>query len=178
LTVDVPGLIPPDPEGEFVFEVLEYIIQALDRINRLRDRRFEAAFADLGLDMIGYRTLVAAVRTGRCDPPGLAALLGYDESAIQESIGSLTAAGLLKPVDSERSAVSAAITPTDVGQSVYDQTVPIAVRLNDALVEGMDDGERRALLRGLEKMLINLGAGPKDVIRDFYASQIDSGPQA
>ena len=32
VTVDVSGLIPPDDEGEFAFEVHDYIVQAVDRI--------------------------------------------------------------------------------------------------------------------------------------------------
>jgi DNA-binding MarR family transcriptional regulator len=172
LTVDVPGLIDPDDKGEFAFEVLEYIVQAVDRIARVRERDFEAAFKDLGLDVVRYRVLVAVVRADRCDARGLAVLLGYDEPVIQRAVRELVAARLLERLAPKRRGGRPAVAATPAGKAAYARTIPAAVRLNDKLVEGMDEDQQRTVLRGLEKMLINLGAGPKDVIKAFYASQV------
>jgi DNA-binding MarR family transcriptional regulator len=174
LTVDVSGLIPPDDKGEFAFEVHEYIVQAVDRIARIRERDFEAALQSLKLDMVRYRVLVAVVRADRCDARGLSVLLGYDEPVVQRAVRELVAARLLERLAPKRRGALPAVAATPAGKAAYMRTIPAAERLNDKLVEGMDEEARRSLLRGLEKMLINLGAGPKDVIKAFYASQIPS----
>ena len=174
MTVDVSGLIPPDDKGEFVFEVHEYIVQAVDRIGRIRERDFEAPLRKLGLDIVKYRILVAVVRANQCDARGLGVLVGYDEVLVQRAVRDLVAAGLLERLAPKKRGARPAVAATALGETTFAQTIPIAERLNDKLVQGMDEAARRSVLRGLEAMLINLGAGPKDVIKAFYASQTSS----
>ncbi|HEY3800739.1 MAG TPA: MarR family winged helix-turn-helix transcriptional regulator [Caulobacteraceae bacterium] len=163
--VDVATLIPPDPKGEFAFEVHEYIVQAVDRLSRLRDRAIADALAPLQLDAVSYRTLVAAVRAESCRPAALAALLGYEAADVEDAARRLEDRGLLAFIGDE-------IGPTSEGLELFKRTIPVAVPLNDQLIAGMDEAEQRALLRGLEKLLGNLGAAPKDVVKEFYALQL------
>ena len=124
--------------------------------------------------MIRYRVLVAVVRADRCDTRGLGVLVGYDEPVVQRAVRELVATRLLERLAPKRRGAPPAVSATPAGKATYMRTIPAAERLNDKLVEGMDEQARRSVLRGLEKMLINLGAGPKDVIKAFYASQIPS----
>jgi DNA-binding MarR family transcriptional regulator len=174
MIVDVAQLIGPDPRGEFAFEILEYTIQAIDRIARIRERLFEQALVEFGLSIEQYRTLVVVAVGRQCRVPALAVLLGYEVETIRRACRALIEAELVTPT-AMRGGELDAVAVTTAGAGVYAQTVPIAERINDQLVAGLSDEAQRATLRGLEQMLVNLGTGPKDVVKRYYALQLDLG---
>lgn len=158
-------LIAPDPAGEFPFEVSEYIIQAVHRIARARDLEFETALAPLNLNVTRYRVLVAVVRAGACTMSDLAALIGYDRTTLARAIDQMVESGLLQrlPVPADRRFVE--LTATEAGRDLFQQTIAVAERLNDAFFEGIDEEAQRATLRGLEAMAANLGITPHHIAR-------------
>ncbi|HEX7758883.1 MAG TPA: MarR family winged helix-turn-helix transcriptional regulator [Caulobacteraceae bacterium] len=160
-------LLSPDPKGEFLFEVSEYVIQALHRITRARDAQLDAAMAPMGLNVTRYRTLIAVVRAVNCTMSDLAALIGYDRTTLARAVETLVADGLIRrsTVQADRRYVELSATPE--GEALYRRTIPEAERLNDRLFEGIPDDQLRAVMRGLETMLGNLGAGPADIAKSL-----------
>jgi DNA-binding MarR family transcriptional regulator len=156
-------LLPPDPKGEFPFEVEEYVLQALHRMARVREGQFEAVLAPLGLSVSRYRALVAVVRAGRCTISDLATLIAYDRTTLVRVVTQLVRAGLLQrdAIKGDRRAV--ALTATEQGKAVFAQTVEHAERLNDQLFESVGEVRVRDMMRTLETMLRNIGASPDDI---------------
>ena len=160
-------LLPPDPRGEFPFEVSEYVIQALQRITRVRDAEFELAMAPLGLNVTRYRILVALVRAVACTTSDLAVLIGYDRTTMARAVDQLVAAGLVcrHAVQADRRYVE--LTATPAGEALYKETAIVAHRLNERLFNGIGDEQLRSTMRGLEAMLANLGETPADIARSL-----------
>jgi len=161
------GLIPPDPQGEFPFEVSEYLIQAIHRIARVRDAEFETALAPLGLNVTRYRTLLAIVRAGRCTMSDLSVLIGYDRTTLARAIDHLAAAGLVlrEGTPSDRRFVE--LTPTEAGEALYARSIPIAVAFNDRFFAGVSEEDRRKAMRVLEPLLANLGVTPRQIAENL-----------
>lgn len=160
-------LLPPDPEGEFPFEVSEYIIQALHRIARVRDSELEAAMAPLGLNATRYRILVALVRAGSCTMSDLATLIGYDRTTLARAVDQLVAADLVRRASVQTDRRFVELSATAQGEALFRRTIGEAERMNDRLFNGIADAQLRLVLRGLEAMLTNLGEAPEDIARNL-----------
>lgn len=156
-------LIAPDPKGEFPFEVTEYIIQAIHRLSRARDAAFETELVALGLNVTRYRILVAVVRAEHCTMSDLAALIGQDRTTLARAVEQLVASGLInrEHVAADRRFVQ--LSPTAEGEAAYRATIPIAEAINARLFKGLAEADQRAVMRGLEPMLANLGVSPDDI---------------
>ncbi|HWA64074.1 MAG TPA: MarR family transcriptional regulator [Caulobacteraceae bacterium] len=167
MTIDIASLIPPDPQGEFTYEPQEYFLQAIHRMARIRDAEFEIAFEPLGLNVTRYRTLVTLVRAGACSMSDLAVLMGYDRTTLARAVDQLVAMGCverrIRPQDRRVVEVAA----TEAGRALFERTIEDARRINDKLFENIADGELRTVLRGLERMLANLGSTPDDIGRSL-----------
>jgi DNA-binding MarR family transcriptional regulator len=158
-------LLPPDPAGEFVFEVSEYFVQALQRIVRTRDAEFEAVLNPLGLTVTRYRILSAVVVSGGCTMSDLAVLIGYDRTTLARATDHLVAAGLVtrSGVNGDRRFIK--LFSTREGEVVFERTIDDIERLNDKLLAGVGDDQLRAMMRGLETILANLNVTPEDIAR-------------
>jgi DNA-binding MarR family transcriptional regulator len=158
-------LIPPDPAGEFVFEVSEYLVQALQRIVRSRDAAFETVLKPLGLTVTRYRILAAVVVSGGCTMTDLAVLIGYDRTTLARAVGQLVDAGLVRRSEIEGDRRFTKVQATDQGEAVFGNTTKDIGRLNAKLLGGFSNEQLRSVMRGLEQMLANLSLTPQDIAR-------------
>jgi DNA-binding MarR family transcriptional regulator len=158
-------LIPPDPAGEFVFEVSEYLVQALPRIVRTRDAAFETVLNPLGLTLTRYRILSAVVVSRGCTMSDLSVLIGYDRTTLARAVDQLVASALVTRagVNGDRRVIK--LVATEEGESAFARTIEHMERLNEKLLSGIDEPQLRAVMRALEKMLTNLDLAPQDIAR-------------
>jgi DNA-binding MarR family transcriptional regulator len=158
-------LIPPDPAGEFVFEVSEYLVQALQRIVRTRDAEFETVLKPLGLTVTRYRILAAVVVSGGCTMTDLAVLIGYDRTTLARAVDQLVDADLVRRFEVEGDRRFTKLQATAQGEAAFGRTTEDIDRLNAKLLGGLGNDQLRGVMRGIEKMLANLNLTPQDIAR-------------
>jgi DNA-binding MarR family transcriptional regulator len=163
VTERLAGLIPPDPQAEFPFEVSEYLIQAIHRIARVRDAEFETVLAPLGLNVTRYRTLLAIVRAGRCSMSDLSVLIGYDRTTLARAIDHLVAADLVRREGTPTDRRFVQLVATGAGEALYERSIPIAEAFNARFFAGVPEDEQRKAMRVIELLLANLGVTPQQV---------------
>ncbi|HXQ16351.1 MAG TPA: MarR family transcriptional regulator [Caulobacteraceae bacterium] len=156
-------LIGPDPTGEFVFEVPEYLVQALQRIVRTRDAEFEAILKPMGLGVTRYRILTAVVVAGGCTMSDLAVLIGYDRTTMVRAVDQLVQADLVRRTVVEGDRRSIKLRATTQGEAAFARTIEVIERQNAKLLAGLTEDQLRAVMRGLEQMLANLNLAPADI---------------
>ena len=149
--------LPPDPEGEFNYQVPIYLLNLLVAVNRVRDSRLEKALKPTGLGVARYRTLSVVWRLQACTMSELAIISAADRTTLTRVVDNLVKAGLVDrhAGPGDRRKVELTITP--MGLSALRQAEAIVEGCNAECLAGMSDDLQRTMVRGLASMLGHMG---------------------
>lgn len=148
--------LPPDPKGQFRFEVDVYLVNLLVAVGRTRDMEIDKALKPTGLSVTRFRTLVVISRLPDCTMSELATVSTMDRTGLTRTIDQLIRDGLVtrKTEPDDRRKVRIALSPR--GEAALAAAVPIAGAVNGRSLDGLSDDDRRAFVHCLERMLFNL----------------------
>jgi DNA-binding MarR family transcriptional regulator len=153
----LPPFLPPDPKGEFRYEVTLYLLNLMVAVGRLRDLEIEKALRPGGQSLTRYRTLAVISRVPDCTMSALATVSTMDRTALTRTIDQLERDGLVErnsgPAD--RRKVHIRLSPA--GEAVLKETTGLADAVNHQSLEGIPEETRRIMVRGLIQMIRNLG---------------------
>ena len=133
--------------------VSEYAGQLLFRLWRVSHTRTAEAFESLGLTTALFALLnLLGTREGAIQQE-LGAAMGIDPSTMVSLIDQLEKAGLAerRPRPTDRRAREVAITPK--GRRILNQARELAMRVEDEVLRGLSEAERRRLLALLRRAL-------------------------
>jgi len=148
--------LPPDPKGQFRYEVNLYIVNLLVAVGRTRDVEIDKALKPTGLSVTRFRTLVVISRLPDCTMSELATVSTMDRTGLTRTIDQLTRDGLVvrKSEPEDRRKVRIALSPR--GLAVLAEARPIVEAVNARSLESLTDDDRRTFLRVLQQMMFNL----------------------
>ena len=92
----------------------------------------------------------------------IAAASGFPKNTLSRAIHSLENRGLLRRQRAMADKRSFLLNLTPRGRSIFDETLPTFVRLQGAMLEPLDPGERETLSALLGKIVVNTFAWPQD----------------
>ncbi|HWA62904.1 MAG TPA: MarR family winged helix-turn-helix transcriptional regulator [Caulobacteraceae bacterium] len=150
--------MPPDPKGEFPFDVPVYLVNLFVAVSRLRDTETEKALRPLDLNLTRFRTLFVIWRMGDCVMSELATVSATDRTSLTRAVDQLVAAGLVQRSEAERDRRKVKLSLTDHGRAVVRQGVALVEAVNATLLQAIPEEDQRTMVRGLLQMLDNLGA--------------------
>jgi DNA-binding MarR family transcriptional regulator len=133
--------------------VTEFVGQLFFRLWRLSHTRTAAALESLGLSTALFALLnVLGAREGAIQQE-LGSAMGVDPSTMVSLIDQLEAAGLAKrrPRATDRRAREVVITPR--GRRILEQARQLAIQVEDDVLRGLSDAERREMLALLRRAL-------------------------
>jgi DNA-binding MarR family transcriptional regulator len=132
---------------------IEFAGQLLFRLWRVSHTRTAEALESLGLTTALFALLNVLGTHEEAIQQELGAAMGVDPSTMVSLIDQLEAAGLAKrrPRPTDRRAREVVITPK--GRRVLEQARQLAMRVEDDLLRGLSDAERRQMLTLLRRAL-------------------------
>jgi DNA-binding MarR family transcriptional regulator len=150
--------MPPDPKGEFLFDVPLYLLNLLVAVNRIRDAQQEKLLRPLGLNVTRFRTLIVIWRLRACSMSELATMSASDRTSLTRTVDQLVSEGLVERAGEagDRRKVRLLITPG--GKAITRQAVALVDQEHARTLSAIPEETQRAMVRGLETMLVNLGA--------------------
>ncbi|MBX5442608.1 MAG: winged helix-turn-helix transcriptional regulator [Solirubrobacteraceae bacterium] len=126
------------------------LLQAPGHLIRRAQQRHTALWAELvpaELTSVQFAVIAALDATPGIDQRTLGARISFDSSTLGEVCGRLVERGLIErrrdPHDARRNLLSL----TDAGREALARAVPAVDAVGERLLEGLDDEERRTLLR-------------------------------
>jgi DNA-binding MarR family transcriptional regulator len=157
--------LPPDPKGEFPYEVSMLLLNLLVAVPRLRDVDLERVLRPTGLNLAKYRTLLTMSRLGECTMSALATITTVDRTTLTRIIDPLERDGLVARGEqaADRRKVSLRVTPAGKNRLTAAQAL-VGARNAEILAE-VPEGMKRTMLRGLARMQRALGASREEMTR-------------
>jgi DNA-binding MarR family transcriptional regulator len=149
--------MPPDPKGEFRYDVPIYLLNLMVAVGRVRDAELEKALRPIGLNVTRYRTMAVIWRLGECTMSELAIISSSDRTSLTRTVDQLVAASCVERGSgaADRRKVTLSITRT--GRHALRDAGQIVEACNGNVLVGVPEDLQRSLVRGLEMMLGNLG---------------------
>jgi MarR family transcriptional regulator, lower aerobic nicotinate degradation pathway regulator len=159
------GFLPPDPEGEFAYQVPIYLLNLLVAVGRVRDAGLEKALRPTGLGVTRYRTLAVIRRLQPCTMTELAIISATDRTSLTRTVDSLVTAGLAArhAGAEDRRKVELSITPA--GLAALREAEAVVNASNAECLAGIPDETQRSMVRGLEAILGNMGTTAEQMER-------------
>lgn len=132
-----------------------------------------------GIGVNEWRVMAHIANDPGCTGAGISSFLRIDKSVVSRSLKSLAEKGLVgvDPRDSMRR-----VYLTELGVALHDDILPIALRREDILLNGLDSEERDKLIEMLRKMHANLSAMNEfdhraDALQTSTAEESGDGPE-
>ena len=149
--------MPPDPAGEFRYQVPIYLLNTLVAVSRVRDAELERELRPHGLTVMRYRSLAVIWRLGSCTMSELAIMSASDRTTLTRTVDQLAEAGLVNRahIAGDRRKVQLSATPA--GIEALRQAEHTVRLCNERSLAGVPEDVQRAMVRGFEIMLSNLG---------------------
>jgi DNA-binding MarR family transcriptional regulator len=153
-----------DPTEEFPFAVDDYVLHLVVAIYQFRDSRMDSALRTLGLNVSRYRVLGVLDRFGASTMTELANFTAMQRTTLTRIADQLVAAGLVERNAESRDRRHVVLDLTDLGRETYSQALAVVLNLNQSLMDGVPEHERRATARVLMQVVGNLA--PNRLARD------------
>ncbi|MGE4124930.1 MAG: MarR family winged helix-turn-helix transcriptional regulator [Pusillimonas sp.] len=125
----------------------------LRRSGQFVNAHFEAEMGHLGLTASQLAAFLAVNIKPGMQQRELAAALNWDEATVGGMVRRLVAQGLLDRRNSARSKRGLEIYMTPKGEALYASAAPHIARIQDNVLQRLEQDEREELLRLLSKML-------------------------
>ncbi len=142
-----------DPDGEFPFDVVDYVPHLIAAISQFRDSRLDAALRPLGLNVGRYRVLGVLARFDGCSMTELANFTAIDRTTLTRIADHLVAAGLAGRNSNAKDRRQVRLSLTDPGRRTHRKALRIVFALNGRLLERVPAPERRAAARVLQAIV-------------------------
>ncbi len=148
--------LPPDPKGQFRFEVNAYLVNLLVAVGRTRDIEIDKALKPTGLSVTRFRTLIVISRLPGCTMSELATVSTMDRTGLTRTIDQLIRDGLVvrRTEPDDRRKVRIFLSPE--GEAALVEAGPIVSAVNDRSLERLTDDDRRGFVHCLEQMMFSL----------------------
>lgn len=148
--------LPPDPKGQFRYEVNVFLVNLMVAAGRTRDIEIDKALKPTGLSVTRFRTLIVISRLPDCTMSELATVSTLDRTGLTRTIDQLIREGLVarRTEPDDRRKVRISLSPA--GETALAEARPIVDAINARSLEGLSDEERRVMLRGMQLILYNL----------------------
>ena len=153
-----------DPTEEFPFAVDDYVLHLVVAIYQFRDSRMDAALRTLDLNVSRYRVLGVLDRFGASTMTELANFTAMQRTTLTRIADQLVAAGLVVRNAEARDRRHVVLDFTDLGQETYRKALAVVLNLNQRLLDGVPEAERRSTARVLMQVVDNLA--PNQLARD------------
>jgi DNA-binding MarR family transcriptional regulator len=172
----VAGFLPPDPAGEFTYRVPIYLLNLLVAVTRIRDATLEKALRPTGLGVTRYRTLAVVWRLQPCTMTELAIISAADRTTLTRTVDSLVAAGQVDRIAGAADRRKVELSITAAGLAVLRSAEAIVGACNAECLDAVPDETQRAMVRGLEIMLGNMGATAEQMEKVIRPRQATAEP--
>lgn len=128
------------------------------RLNQLSTHVFLKHMQQIGLDLtpVQFAALDAISTYPGIDQAGVAAKIAYDRATIGGVIDRLENKGYVARTISQRDRRARELRFTDLGRSVYDQTLPVVTALQDEILPGLRPEERARFQELARKAIDNM----------------------
>ncbi len=157
------NFLPPDPKGEFRFEVSLFLINLLVAVSSRRETELEKMLRGVGLTLTRYRVLMVTARLGQGAMSDLAKLSAIERTTLTRAVDQLEQEGLVERLGADNDRRKVKIAMTAKGRVALDAAIDVARAFNEASLTGVSDETRRSMVRGLQQMLANLGWPERDL---------------
>jgi DNA-binding MarR family transcriptional regulator len=164
-----------DPKGEFPLDLTTYVFHLFTVTTRHRDARLETLLKPLGLSLPRHRALSVIAAQEPCTMTELAEFSAVDRTTLTRTIDQLVQSGHVArstPPEDRRQVV---LTLTDSGRAACRGSMRAIYRLNQQLLDGMDEDDQRVLARAFERFLGHLVQEPalleRVLLRDLEAPE-------
>lgn len=161
--------LPPDPQGQFPFEVRAYLFNLLVAVKEARDDEVERVIRPLGVSRQAYRVLLTIQRFAPCGMSDLAVVTSIDRTTLTRIIDRLCEDGLVDRGDHEgdRRRVVMALTPK--GSAVTADAEGRVAEMGNQALAALRDEEQRAMVACLHTLLGQFGSARAEMDRVFAA---------
>lgn len=134
-----------------VYEMPGHLIR---RMNQISVAIFieEASRAGFDLTPVQYAALDAIRAREALDQATLASMIAYDRVTIGGVVDRLVAKGLVRRETSRRDRRARELYLTEKGREVFVSMTPVVERIQDLMLESLEDDERRTLVALLKKL--------------------------
>ncbi len=128
------------------------------RLNQLSTHVFLKHMQQIGLDLtpVQFAALDAISTYPGIDQAGVAAKIAYDRATIGGVIDRLENKGYVARTISQRDRRARELRLTELGRSVYDQTLPVVTALQDEILPGLRPEERARFQELARKAIDNM----------------------
>jgi DNA-binding MarR family transcriptional regulator len=149
--------LPPDPKGEFPFEVPLFLINLMVAIGTAREAAVEKALAPHELSVARYRSLVNISRLGDCSMKELAVMTGIDRSTLTRVIDQLIEHGLVARAEDAADRRRVLLSITEAGRAKLAGAEAVVQEIGRKSLENIPEDTQRAMVEGLRAMLASFG---------------------
>jgi len=150
-----------DPTGEFPVDLTTYVFHLFTVVARHREARLEAALRPLGLNVSRHRALTSIDRLAPCTMRDLAAFVAVDRTTLTRTVDQLADAGLVERATPREDRRQVVLTTTVAGRAACRRSLQAIYRVNRDLLDGVGEGQQRALARGLDRLVERLAPDPE-----------------
>lgn len=180
-----PPLPPPpmpaqsiDPTGEFPLGTPEYLFYLLFQAARQRDLRFDRALAGIGLNVHRWRTLAIIRRIENCAMKDLALYSAVDRTTLTRVVDQLVAQGLVQRWSTPRDRRRVHLMLSDAGETAYRAAMTALLSGNQAMLQGVTEGQARTAARVMAQVIRNLMDQPLEAEKLLAYGGPTGKPQA
>lgn len=149
-----------DPGEEFPFAVDDYLLHLVVAIYQFRDSRLDQGLRPLGLNVSRYRVLGVLERFGASSMTELASFTAMQRTTLTRIADQLVAAGLVARAGEARDRRQVILTLTEAGREAHSRGLDVVLQLNQRLLGGVPESERRAAARVLMQVVSRLAPSP------------------
>lgn len=129
------------------------------RLNQRATHVFQARLQQAGHDLtpVQFAALDALAESPGLDQASIAAQIAYDRATIGGVIDRLEQKGYVTRTTRKHDRRAREVTLTAQGRLIYDQVFPIVSKLQDHILPGFDEAERRTFLHLVQKAIAGGG---------------------
>ncbi len=128
-------------------------LHLLHRVHQCAGELFQSHMTGLNLTTTQYTVLVAAAEREGLSQQDIITATGIDRSTVSQVVQLLIRKGLLKRRRTRHDARAYAISLTDAGREVLEESQPIVGRIEQALVEALPAARAKAFISNLRAIV-------------------------
>ncbi len=132
------------------------------RLHQISTQVFTRTMQEAGLDLtpVQFAAMDAIAASPGIDQAGVATRIAYDRATIGGVIDRLEQKGLVARSVSRQDRRAREVRLTEKGRATYDQSLPVVTALQDEILPGLSQAERREFLRLATKAIGATGDTP------------------
>jgi len=141
-----------DPQGEFPFDVIDYLPYLIATIAGLRDAALDERLRKYGLNVGLHRVLGVLRSHGSCAMSEVASFAGVERTSVTRIADRLEALGLLRREPRGKDRRKVRLELTDEGRRIHDNAVHDVFDMNSGLLAAVSEESGRAAARVLQQI--------------------------